>query len=82
MLMNKMYKNIQDASSSIKVKTYKNTRDFERDARKMERQGWEVQSVVNQQPRPGVGRIVMLGLFAGVFKPKPILVVTYKRNRI
>ena len=63
----------------VKVKTYKNTKEFDRDAKRMSKGGWQVVQVTNQQPRPGIGRIFLLGIFAGVFKPKPVLVVTYQR---
>lgn len=66
--------------TEIEVRSYKSAKEFNKDARRMARQGWEVQDVTNQQPRPGVGRVVMLGLFAAVFKPKPILIVTYRRK--
>lgn len=63
----------------VKVKTYKNAKEFDKDAKRMSRAGWQVVQVTNQQPRPGIGRIALLGIFAGVFKPKPVLVVTYQR---
>jgi hypothetical protein len=37
--------------------------------------------MTERQPRPGLLRIVTLGLFSLVFPPKPELVVTYKRQR-
>lgn len=65
----------------VKVKSYENSKEFDKDAKRMARDGWTVSQVTSQQPRPGIGRIVLLGIFAGVFKPKPILVVTYQKGR-
>lgn len=60
------------------VKRYKSQRRYERDAAKMVKRGYKVQSVTSQQPRAGIGRIFLLGFFALLFKPKPVLVVTYE----
>ena len=64
--------------SPIVVKRYKSEKEYQRDAVKMQRQGYEVEHVVSEQPRSGCLRILSLGLFAAIFKPKPVLVVTYK----
>lgn len=63
---------------AIVVKRYKGQRTYERDAAKMAERGYKVQSVASQQPRAGIGRIFLLGFFALLFKPKPVLVVTYE----
>jgi len=63
--------------SRIIVKRYKNEREFQQDAKKMIRKGYEVQAVTSEQPRSGITRIFLLGIFAGIFKPKPVLIVTY-----
>ena len=60
------------------VKRYKSEAHYQRDAQHMLRQGYEVQSVVSEQPNAGCLRGCMLGLLALVFKPKPVLVVTYR----
>lgn len=62
----------------IQVKRYRNEKEYQKDAAKMLKNGYEVQSVVSEQPRSGCGRILTIGLFAAIFKPKPELVVTYK----
>jgi len=66
------------APSQIVVKRYKSDREFQTDARKMASTGYEVQSVTSEQPRSGCGRILLIGIFAAIFKPKPVLVVTYR----
>jgi len=62
----------------IIVKRYKSQKAYEKDAARMLAKGYEVASVVSEQPRSGCGRILLIGLFAAVFKPKPVLVVTYR----
>lgn len=66
------------SQKQIVVKRYKSQRRYERDAARMAEKGYKVQSVASQQPRAGLGRIFLLGFFALLFKPKPILVVTYE----
>lgn len=64
------------------VKRYKDQKEYQKDAGKMTAQGYDIQSVVSEQPRSGCGRFVALGgIGALVFKPKPELVVTYKLNQ-
>lgn len=63
---------------SIIVKRYKSEKQYQRDARRLAKHGYEVASVVSEQSRSGCLRILMLGLFAWLFKPKPVLVVTYR----
>lgn len=66
------------ARSQIVIKRYKSDREYQNDAKKMVLGGYEVQSVVSEQPRSGCGRILLIGIFAAIFKPKPVLVVTYR----
>ena len=62
------------------VRTYKGQSEFERDAKRLAEQGWEVKTVTSQQPRSGCLRIIALGgIGALVFKPKPVVIVTYTR---
>lgn len=62
------------------VREYKSTKDFSKDAEKLARDGWYVSSQTERKPRAGCLRILTLGLFALIFHPKPILVVTYQRQ--
>ena len=62
----------------IVVKRYQNEKAYQRDAGRMAAKGYEVPSVVSEQPRSGCGRILAIGFFAIMFKPKPVLVVTYR----
>ena len=62
---------------TIVVKRYKTEKLYQKDARRMLKRGYCVQSVISEQPRAGCGRILTLGFFALLFKPKPELVVTY-----
>lgn len=64
--------------SAIVVKRYSNEREYQKDAKNMLSKGYEVQSVISEQPRSGCARIILIGIFAAIFKPKPVLVVTYR----
>lgn len=64
---------------SIIVRRYPNERKYQSDARKLAKRGYRVASVTSEAPRSGCGRIIMLGgIGALVFRPKPVLVVTYQ----
>ncbi len=62
------------------VRRYKSQEHYQRDAVAMARAGYEVVSVTSEQPSTGCLRGCLLGLFALIFKPKPVLVVTYRRE--
>jgi hypothetical protein len=64
-----------------KVKVYQSNRQFQRNAKRMAKQGWRVVSTAQDKPRPGCGRIGCLGIFAGIFPPKERMVVTYQRDK-
>jgi tartrate dehydratase beta subunit/fumarate hydratase class I family protein len=67
---------------AVVVKRYKDEGEYQKDANKMIGKGYEIQSTVNEQPRTGCMRFVMLGgIGALVFKPKPVKVVTYRLAR-
>ncbi len=61
------------------VRTYRGTDRFQKDAKRLAKDGWSVSNTVSQRPRAGCGRILSLGLFTLIFPPKPELVVTYTR---
>jgi hypothetical protein len=66
----------------IIVKRYKSQAAFQRDANRMRAKGYEVQDTTSEQPRGSCLRIVLgvltLGIFALLWKPKPVIVVTYR----
>lgn len=62
----------------IVVKRYKKRRQYEHDAGRMLRRGYEVQSVVSEERQRGAMMKIMFLLPALIFKPKPVLVVTYR----
>ncbi len=65
----------------IEVKRYKKERAYRKDATRMAGEGWTVVSVTSEQQRSGCGRIIMLGgIGALIWKPKPDFVVTYERE--
>ena len=66
-------------SSSVQVKEYKNVEEFNKDAQRVFKEGWEVQSQTERTQRPGCMRILLTGGMALVFPPKPTIVVTYRR---
>lgn len=67
------------SNKPIQVKRYRDEKQYQKDAAKMAAKGYEIQSVVSEQPRSGCGRFIALGgIGAIIFKPKPELVVTYR----
>lgn len=67
-------------SANVTIREYKDAKEFDREARRMAKDGWEVQSQTERTQRPGCGRILLTGGFALVFPPKPTIVVTYRRS--
>lgn len=60
---------------------YKNLKAFQKDAKKLARDGWTVQSQQAYQPRAGIGRIALLGGFGALlFRPQTQLSVVYVRQ--
>lgn len=66
------------AKQALIVKRYKSDKEYQKDVNKMLKAGYEVQSVTSEQPRSGCARILTIGIFAAIFKPKPVTVVTYR----
>ena len=67
-------------AATTMVKEYDDRKAFDKAAQKLARDGWLVVSVTERTQRSGCMRILMLGgIGALVFKPKPTLVVTYSR---
>ncbi len=46
---------------AVKVKVYKNSKDFEKDAAKMMKGGWQLQGQSGSQGRVNMGRTVVKG---------------------
>lgn len=63
------------------VRVYKSPDAYRREAEKLAKQGWVVSNTTERNPRAGCGRMIFLGLFALVFRPKPEIVVTYSRTK-
>src|SRR4051794_18555624 len=68
-----------NTSFETMVRTYKDTDDYQKDQKKLAKDGWSTQAMVERKPRAGVGRIVTLGMASVIRPPKPELVVTYQR---
>lgn len=81
-IMDTMFWEVKEVrmSSQTMVRTYRSSSDYAKDSAKLLSDGWTVLTVVTQQPRSGCGRILLIGIFAAVFKPKPEIVVTYQKN--
>lgn len=68
------------AQPGQEVREYKGAHEAQAGIATMARQGWRVSSQSSYQPRAGCLRILMLGgIGALVWKPKPRFVVTYTR---
>lgn len=65
--------------STLEVKLYKNQKAYERDARKMTKKSWRVESVTTQQGGRSKKSWLGLGLFNFVRKQKTHYTVTYVR---
>lgn len=63
------------------VRVYKGSDDYQKEARKLARDGWEVVNTVERRPRAGCLRILLLWWLTLLRPPKPELVVTYRRHR-
>jgi hypothetical protein len=63
----------------IFVMVYTDPAHYSKDIHNRASQGWTPISVTERRPRPGILRILTLGLWSAVFPPKPELVVTYQR---
>lgn len=64
--------------AQIVVRRYRTDRQYQRDARKMARKGYRVATVTSERPNAGLLRWLTIGIFAMLFRPKPVLVVTYQ----
>lgn len=67
-------------SFETRVRIYKSSGSFQREASKLAQQGWSVTATTSRQPRAGCLRILTLGIWTVVFPPKPEIVVTYSRQ--
>jgi hypothetical protein len=58
---------------------YNGQKDFNKDRRKWEREGWYVANVSEVKQPVGIKRLAVLSVGALVVKPKPQLYVTYEK---
>lgn len=64
------------------VREYGSRGDYAKGAERMARDGWAVVSTTEQTRRSGCLRIILLGgIGALIFRPKPRILVTYSRAR-
>lgn len=61
------------------VREYRSRNAFEKDAQILAKQNYKVVSVADQQQQVGCLRVLLIGIFAIFFKPKPKLIVTYEK---
>jgi hypothetical protein len=67
------------AQAQVQVKTYKNAKEYEKDAPKMAKAGWLPQGQVAQQGRVAVGRTAVKAV---VFLPWAMLRPSHKADKI
>lgn len=68
--------------SEIKVKEYKNTSEYQGDAKHMASQGWRVTDTSERIQRRSCISMLLFGWNIGLFfPPKPHIVVTYTREK-
>jgi len=63
----------------VRVKEYKQHKQFEHEARKLAKKGWHVTTVAERPQRAGFLRIMSLGLGSLVWKRRAKLLVTYEK---
>jgi hypothetical protein len=69
-------------ASEIKVKEYKNSGEYQTDAKRMLSQGWRVTDTSERIQRRGCLTMLLIGWNIGlIFPPKPHIVVTYTRDK-
>lgn len=61
------------------TRTYTSDKAMRKDMEQMQRAGYRVVSQDSHQPRAGLGRIILLGFFSLLFKPKMRFTVVYER---
>lgn len=62
------------------VREYKGVKAFQQDVARLAPEGWTVLQQNEFRPRQGCMRILLMGfIFAFLFPPKPLIVVTYSR---
>lgn len=66
-------------AGNVVVREYRDRKAFEKDAQRLSRDGWTVQSSTERTQRSGCRRIVLLGPLALIFHPNAHIVVTYQR---
>lgn len=62
---------------AIVIKRYKNEKEYQKDAKGMNKRGYKIVSVVSEQKRRSLFTVVMTGFLALLFPRKPELIVTY-----
>ncbi len=68
------------AKTEMMVRTYKDPKDYEKDVKKLSKDGWQIVNTVNHQPQSGFVRTMSgFGLLGS--KPKAEMIVTYTRTR-
>lgn len=64
---------------AIVVKQYVRSKDYQKDAQKLAKQGYKITNTVTEQPRSGCLRIIALGgIGALIWRPKNVMTVTYE----
>ena len=66
--------------AETKVKEYQSQGAFQRDADRMAKDGWAVQTVSDRPQRVGCLRILSTGFLALLWKPPSHVLVTYHRD--
>lgn len=67
------------AKSQTMVRVYGGNGDYQKDAKRLAKDGWNPVNVVERRPRAGCARILLLWWLTLLRPPKPELVVTYQR---
>lgn len=70
----------EDTRKKSAVREYRDRKAMDRDIEESAAHGWRVVTVTDLSQRSGCLRMVTLGFFALIWKPKSKLLVTYARD--
>lgn len=71
----------EDPEPGPQIVEYESQDDFQREATDAAQHGWRIVSVTELSQRSGCMRILTLGFFALLWKPKAHVLATYERKR-
>lgn len=75
-----MFGGSKNKGPQTEVRTYKNSKDYEKDAGKLAKKGWRVQDVSSHAPSRSLLFKLTFGLITMFFPKRKEIVVTYAKD--